>query len=57
MMVSARNEAVRVGDRWRNLFVLERGELQVTVETALYAAYGAYEWTSGSRTPAPVTRA
>ncbi len=57
MMVSARNEAVRVGDRWRNLFVLERGELQVTVETARYAAYGAYEWTSGSRTPAPVTRA
>ena len=33
------------GGKEQNLFVLKAGDLQVTVDTAFYAAYGAYEWT------------
>lgn len=33
------------GKKERNLFVLKAGDLQVTVDTAFYAGYGAYEWT------------
>ncbi len=33
------------GKKEKNLFVLKAGDLQVTVDTAFYAAYGAYEWT------------
>jgi alpha-galactosidase len=33
------------GKKERNLFVLRFGDLQVTVDTACYAGYGAYEWT------------
>jgi alpha-galactosidase len=33
------------GKKERNCFVLKAGDLQVTVDTAFYAGYGAYEWT------------
>ncbi len=33
------------GKKESNLFVLRAGDLQVTVDTAFYAGYGAYEWT------------
>jgi alpha-galactosidase len=33
------------GKKDRNLFVLKAGDLQVTVDTAFYAGYGAFEWT------------
>jgi len=33
------------GGKESNLFVLQEGDLQVTVDTAFYAGYGAYEWT------------
>jgi len=33
------------GKKERNLFVLKAGDLQVTVDTAFYAGYEAYEWT------------
>jgi len=33
------------GKKESNLFVLRFGDLQVTVDTACYAGYGAYEWT------------
>lgn len=33
------------GKKETNLFVLKAGDLQVTVDTAFYAGYGAYEWT------------
>jgi alpha-galactosidase len=33
------------GSKESNLFVLQAGDLKVTVETAFYAGYGAYEWT------------
>ena len=39
------------GKKERNCFVLKAGDLQVTVDTAFYAGYGAYEGPSGSRTP------
>ncbi|MEI6520884.1 MAG: alpha-galactosidase [bacterium] len=33
------------GEKESNLFVLKTGDFQVTVDTAFYAGYGAYEWT------------
>ena len=39
-----RRHAVEGGEE-KNLVVLKAGDLQVTVDTAFYAAYGAYEWT------------
>jgi len=33
------------GKKESNLYVLKAGDLQVTVDTAFYAGYGAYEWT------------
>ena len=33
------------GKKTQNLFVLKVGDLQVTVDTAFYAGYEAYEWT------------
>lgn len=33
------------GKKEINLFVIKAGDLQVTIDTACYAEYGAYEWT------------